>query len=129
LDECSTFEPLCANMLLKSNGRFNSISKPGFKVIRNVENVFSTCLKIGAAFWSFKILFLAVVSMTICIFLQHDVVSAGLHSIVTDESNLFLCFIRVSFDHLRWLSSVLVLWQQVAELYIYIYIYIYIYLV
>jgi len=35
LDECSTFEPLCDNMLLKGNGRFNSVLKPDFKVVVN----------------------------------------------------------------------------------------------
>jgi len=61
-------------------------------LIRNVETLFSVCLKIDAISWSwsFKILVLTVVSMMICNFLQRDVVHlTGLHCIVTDDSNLF----------------------------------------
>lgn len=51
LDECSTFEPLCDNMLLKGNGGDlilyqNLILRSS--LIRDVEAVFPICLKIGA---------------------------------------------------------------------------------
>lgn len=84
-----------------------------------MQNVFSTCLKIVAMFWCFKILVLAMVTVKICIFCSVTRCSQLDYTVLSQRTVICFmfhsCKLR-SLEIISCLSSVLVLWQHVAEL-------------